>query len=810
MVRTGLGVRRAAWLLAALSLFQVVPLVAGAHRACAHDLSALCAGDGDGSDAPPRGLAAIGEHPAGPVLDGVDLVGHAATGGFNADVVAHDGTAYLGSWGRDGGACPAQGVRALSLDDLTAPALVGTFADASGEPDVAGTWTEKVVVRAVDTPSFRGDLAVVTFQPCGPGVPFRGFGLYDVSDPAAPARLSLVPTAAEGQGSHEIWMDVDDDGTPHVHTAIILEERATAPSPGVPGEPDYQVWDVGDPRAPQRVGGWGAFAELGVPPAQRGRTNFVHSVRTYDDLAVLSYWDLGSVLLDVADPAAPRYVGRTSFAADQEGNAHSSELFEVDGRRYLWETDEDFEPGTYGDGEEEAWGYSRVFDLSDPAAPAQVATFELSSTRGELRAPGDYTVHDPQVVGDTMWLSYYAEGLVGVDVSDPAAPRVRARFAPPPAVDPFGYWPRGFPGAAHPNVWGVEPVADERGEYLLVSDITSGMWVVADRRAAAPAVDRVAGADRVATAAAVSAAAFPDGAPAVVVARADEYADALTGAPLARALGAPLLLSGGDALPAATAAEVVRLGAGRAVLLGGEAALGDGVDGALRGAGLDVERVAGTDRFATAAAVAARVAEGSADGRAGQVLLVEGANADPARGWPDGVSASSYAAGAGLPVLLATADDLPAATRAALDDLAPETVTVVGGTSAVGEGVADAVGALGPAVDRLAGADRFATSALVAARAVAAGEDPATTWLATGSAFPDALTAGPAAAATGGVTLLAPSDGLPADAPARSFLAARRGGVGRVLLVGGPAALSDRTRTDVVAAVSPLYGPRRP
>lgn len=813
-MRSRVGVRAAAWVLAALVGVQLVPMVGHAGHACAHDLSGLCAGLGDESDAAPRALAAVGEHAPGGVLDGVDLVGHVDPGGFNADVVAHAGTAYLGSWGRDGGECPSQGVRAYSLRDLTAPALLGTFADAAGEPDVAGTWTEKVIVRAVDTPAFAGDLAVTTFQPCAAGA-VRGFGLYDVTDPAAPERLALVVTAPEGQGSHEVWMDVDDDGTPHVFTAIILEEYATAPSPGVPGEPDFQVWDVADPTAPERVGDWGAFAQLGVAPATRGRTNFVHSVRTFDDLAVLSYWDLGTVLLDIADPSAPRYLGRTSYTPEQEGNAHSSELFEVDGRRYLWETNEDFEPGTYGDGDEEAWGYSRVFDVTDPGGPTEVATFELPSTRSDLPAPGDYTVHDPKLVGDTMWLSYYAEGIVGVDVSDPAAPRVRAQFVPPPAVDPFGYWPRGFPGAAHPNVWGVFPVSDARGDYLLVSDVNSGLWVVADRRGAAPVVDRVAGPDRVGTAAAVSAVAFPDGTTAVVVARADEYADALTGAPLARSLDAPLLLSGGDGLTAATAAEVTRLGAERAVLLGGEAALGAGVAGDLAAAGLAVERVAGTDRFATAAAIADRVAaagtEVGSDGGADEVLVVEGANADPARGWPDGVSASSYAAGAGLPVLLATAGDLPDATAAAVTRLAPETVTVVGGPSAVGEEVVAALEDLGPAVDRLAGPDRFATSVAVAARADAGGSGGSgrvtTTWLATGSAFPDALAAGPAAAAGGGVTLLAPAEGLGADGPTRTFLAERRDAVEQILLVGGTAALSDRTRADAVAAVSPLYRP---
>ena len=53
--------------------------------------------------------------------------------------------------------------------------------------------------------------------------------------------------------------------------------------------------------------------------------NYVHSVITNAAAtrAYLSYWDLGTVILDVTNPAAPRYLGRTGAAGDPEGDAHS-------------------------------------------------------------------------------------------------------------------------------------------------------------------------------------------------------------------------------------------------------------------------------------------------------------------------------------------------------------------------------------------------------------------------------------------------------------------------------------------------------
>lgn len=126
-------------------------------------------------------------------------------------------------------------------------------------------------------------------------------------------------------------------------------------------------------------------------------------------------------------------------------------------------------------------------------------------------------------------------------------------------------------------------------------------------------------------------------------------------------------------------------------------------------------------------------------------------------------------------------------------------MTIVGGTAAVSEDVARAAaGASGVEPDRLAGATRYGTSLAVNDQALADGLVPATTWLATGLDYPDALTAGPAAAA-GGFLLLVDGADLDDSEPTRDFLADHAGEIEEVVLAGGTEAISARVADQAAA-----------
>lgn len=312
----------------------------------------------------------------------------------------------------------------------------------------------------------------------------------------------------------------------------------------------------------------------------------------------------------------------------------------------------------------------------------------------------------------------------------------------------------------------------------------------------AGAVQRLAGVDRRETAALLAVrASGAVGAGAVVVTRDDAYADALSASALAGAHGAPVLLAGRDQLGSATTQAVTELGAERAFVIGGVAALSEAVVDELEDLGLEVQRIAGETRYATAAAVARTIG-----GEVG--LLVLGDHADANRAWPDAVAASAVAASSRWPVLLTTGEALPNDTEAAILDLGLEHMVVVGGVAAVNEQLTRQVEGLGVIVTRIAGSDRFATSVAVAQAHVDGGASRDVVVVATGRNWPDALAGGPAAALMGGTLLLV--DGQDTSSSPQSIGWLGGGDVEQVVLAGSPAAVS----THVADSIESLVGGR--
>jgi putative cell wall-binding protein/cell wall-associated NlpC family hydrolase len=284
-------------------------------------------------------------------------------------------------------------------------------------------------------------------------------------------------------------------------------------------------------------------------------------------------------------------------------------------------------------------------------------------------------------------------------------------------------------------------------------------------------VDRIGGANRYETAALASTAAFPSGASVVFVASGAGFPDALAGGAAAGARHAPVLLVQPDAVPAATATALDRLAPTTLEVLGGPGAVSDAVLAALAAPGRTVHRIAGPDRFTTAAMVsAATFAPKPAD-----LFVATG------RDFPDALAGSAAAGALGVPLLLVDTDQVPAATAQEVKRLQPARITVLGGTGVVSAAVQTALQAYAP-TRRLAGASRYATAALVAASAF---PTASRTYLATGSGFADALAGGPAAAAVRAPVLLTQPGCLPAE-PAAQLA---RLDPSQVTLLGGTGAL---------------------
>ena len=269
-------------------------------------------------------------------------------------------------------------------------------------------------------------------------------------------------------------------------------------------------------------------------------------------------------------------------------------------------------------------------------------------------------------------------------------------------------------------------------------------------------VERHAGADRVATAIALAEQAFPDGADTVVLATGNAPPDSLGAAPLAAAVDGPLLLTRGASLEASVSQALADLGTDEVIVIGGTAAVPQAVETDLLAQGLDVERVFGADRYATAAAVADEIADRV--GPRDHALVAASDPGDDGVGWPDALAAGSYAGVDASPILLTATDTLPEPTSTALVGL--DAVEIVGGTAVVSAGVEASIGGHVDTVERLSGANRWETAVAVADATVDAGVDPDPVWVATGWNWPDGLAAGAAAAAEEGVLALVDGDDL--------------------------------------------------
>lgn len=281
----------------------------------------------------------------------------------------------------------------------------------------------------------------------------------------------------------------------------------------------------------------------------------------------------------------------------------------------------------------------------------------------------------------------------------------------------------------------------------------------------AVAVERISGPNRYATAGAI-AAQYPDGADVVYVASGVNFADALTArdhtgavagpAPLEGNLwtegqdggnAAPILLVAPNRIPSDTAAALTALSPDTIVVVGGTGAVSDGVLSGLEAYADDVERLGGTNRYATAAAVAERWPTGTP-----VVFLASGED------YPDALSGGAVATRANAPILLTRSDLLPSATAGALAELAPSSVVILGGPGAVSSDVEEAVSAIVPDTRRVGGTNRYETAALLASYYEA---DLDRAFLATSEDFPDALTGSSLAGFEAAPLLLTKPDALP-------------------------------------------------
>ncbi len=246
---------------------------------------------------------------------------------------------------------------------------------------------------------------------------FHGLLLYDISSPATPERVATYETGY------------------HVHNCFLDGETAYAVR-NQPGTTALEIFAVDDGIEP--IGQWSLLEREPDWAEASWLVRYLHDVYVHDDLAVLAHWNAGTILLDVSDPADPTFVSRVQDT-DLEATL---DLEETDAQRGLPGNDHYAAVDETGDllaVGREAWatggdepdgpGGIDLYDLSDPTVPEHVSTIDPPRANTEGYNGGLWTTaHNFELREGELYSSWYQGGVAIHDVSEPATPRVRARW----------------------------------------------------------------------------------------------------------------------------------------------------------------------------------------------------------------------------------------------------------------------------------------------------------------------------------------------------------------------------------------------
>lgn len=217
-------------------------------------------------------------------------------------------------------------------------------------------------------------------------------------------------------------------------------------------------------------------------------------------------------------------------------------------------------------------------------------------------------------------------------------------------------------------------------------------------------VVRLSGENRYKTAIRVSQEVYPNGSRNVILAGGFGEVDALTGTLLAAVKDAPLLLL--DKYEHVEK-QLSDLNAENVFILGGENVVSGDVLNKLKNAGYNVKRIAGSNRYETAAAVAKE-----AIGKADHVFL---ANDGLGGSLVDALAIGPVSGRDKKPILITGTNSVPEATLQAFKELEVKKVSIIGGTAVISDKVVKQLSANNISVEsRTSGSNRYETAKSIA------------------------------------------------------------------------------------------------
>lgn len=290
-------------------------------------------------------------------------------------------------------------------------------------------------------------------------------GLVIIDLRELPQRISRLNYTSDFAAAHNVYLTGTD-----FSTGLPLDDALPSLILAGPNRSDgrFRSYDLSNPQAPSFVtapatpggqpGGDRLYmhdaASMRVSDARKD-TQCVNAINSSYCDVLFDFNESTVDIWDVTLPASPVRLSRTPY-----GNAsyvHSGWWSED--RQYMFVQDE------LDERDRGLQTTLRVFSLADLRAP---------SLAGAWTGPTTAIDHNGFVRGNRYYMSNYARGLTILDISNAPVPATAGRFDTYPASDGVG-----FPGA-----WGTYPFLPSGN--ILISDIDSGFYVVADNTLSVP------------------------------------------------------------------------------------------------------------------------------------------------------------------------------------------------------------------------------------------------------------------------------------------------------------------------------------
>jgi hypothetical protein len=257
----------------------------------------------------------------------------------------------------------------------------------------------------------------------------RGIHIVDLSNPTQPRLISRISGTDSFQHNHNIFVDGN-----YLYA-----------SPN--DQPRVRVYDISNPASPRYIR---EFATTGS-----GNDN-MHDLTVKDGKLYTSNTDNGwTDIFDITNIASPAWSASTKkLGSFNVGPRNHSNDVTDDGKFIICcrETEN---------------GDCQVWSLMTPGTPVKVATINKDTIGVEA-----FTPHNPVIVGDKLYISWYQAGVQVFDFVDPSNPVHLGGYDTflRPADTP-GQFAGGYGGN-----WGVFPFLGT--DKILLSDMESGLFVV--------------------------------------------------------------------------------------------------------------------------------------------------------------------------------------------------------------------------------------------------------------------------------------------------------------------------------------------